>query len=787
MLYNAAGQPVATIDPLMHRTTTIYDAAGRPVAEIDSLGDRTTSVYDKNRVVASIDGNGNRTTTIFDAVGSPVATINALGLRTTTVYDSIGQTSALIDELGHRFSFTYDAAGSKIAQIDPLNRRQTMSYNAVGRQETRLDARGNLTTYVYDGNRNLLGRQYPDGSRVTFSYNVLGDRTMMANQTGRYTTTYDQLNRRRTVTTPARQVLTYSYDSLSRRTELDSSAGPFTYSYDANNRITLVRNPQQDRTSFTYDDASRRTVKKLANGTRASFTYDAANQMTRMANLKSDGTTISSFAYKYDHAGNRTEIAEADGSRVTYSYDANYRLTGEYRTGTSAYRNTYSYDPTSNRLVKNDDGARTTYTYDAANQLVTGIDSSGTTFYTFDSDGNQQLVIAPNGDRTTTTWDFENKTTLIELPTGTRNTMAYDPDGLRVQLDDSSGTTNFIWDDQNYLIETDNSDAITAAYTNEPQLYGNLLSQYRKTNGLWLPSYYHFDALGSTRELTDGSETVTDTYLYNAWGELLASSGTTVNPFTWIGQVGYSRDPDTGLYYVRARILQPQTARWTSVDPYAFIDALNYYVYGDNLPTMMIDASGAQTQTEPEPPNAPSCTFDVCSSPVAGGAAGHLFIICGGNRYRTGPGRNPDDPPDQGRGKPDCDCRTKGRGQVVGDVDPWDEKPLDHPGNAQHPYDPRDLKCITLTAPGVGCDSFCGCLGRVTDAIEACCIPYTPVPPALGNSGNSNSSVGWMLKLCAPPTGALINIIPLPGGIRPNPGANKPIPKCVKTEVTTQK
>jgi len=34
-----------------------------------------------------------------------------------------------------------------------------------------------------------------------------------------------------------------------------------------------------ERTSFTHDAAGRRTLKKLANGTRASFTYDAADRL----------------------------------------------------------------------------------------------------------------------------------------------------------------------------------------------------------------------------------------------------------------------------------------------------------------------------------------------------------------------------------------------------------------------------------------------------------------------------------------------------------------------------
>ncbi|MFN6106817.1 MAG: hypothetical protein ACK5TO_13990, partial [Planctomycetaceae bacterium] len=82
------------------------------------------------------------------------------------------------------------------------------------------------------------------------------------------------------------------------------------------------------------------TVKKLANGTRASFTYDAASNLTTLANLFPDGTYISKYDYKYDATGNRYAVAEADGSRVTWLYDNLYQLTGENRTGTTPFRNT---------------------------------------------------------------------------------------------------------------------------------------------------------------------------------------------------------------------------------------------------------------------------------------------------------------------------------------------------------------------------------------------------------------------------------------------------------------
>ena len=64
--------------------------------------------------------------------------------------------------------------------------------------------------------------------------------------------------------------------------------------------------------------------------------------------------------------------------------------------------------------------------------------------------------------------------------------------------------TNYIWDvaSDNLLMETDASGATTAVYTNEPDVFGELVSQRRGG----VTSYYHFDAQRSTRELTDANQ-----------------------------------------------------------------------------------------------------------------------------------------------------------------------------------------------------------------------------------------------------------------------------------------
>ena len=149
--------------------------------------------------------------------------------------------------------------------------------------------------------------------------------------------------------------------------------------------------------------------------------------------------------------------------------------------------------------------------------------------------------------------------------------------------------TIFVWASVNDCVmsELDGSGAVQVSYTNEPQQYGGVISQRRGTT----TSTYHADALGSTRALTDNSGAVTDTYLNDAWGNSVASTGTTVNPFRWVGKYGYYTDNSTGQVYVRARMYQPTVARWSSVDP-LFTKTRSEFAYVDNHPTIWIDRSG---------------------------------------------------------------------------------------------------------------------------------------------------------------------------------------------------
>ena len=150
-------------------------------------------------------------------------------------------------------------------------------------------------------------------------------------------------------------------------------------------------------------------------------------------------------------------------------------------------------------------------------------------------------------------------------------------------------TTNFIWDEQNYLAETDANNVVQAVYTNEPELFGNLVS----TRISGTPSYHHFDAIGSTRQLTNVAGNTTDTVVYDVWGNVISQIGSSKPSFLWVGELGYYFDFESLTFNVRLRIYKPTLGRWASKDPIWPGEELNLYAYARNTPACATDASGA--------------------------------------------------------------------------------------------------------------------------------------------------------------------------------------------------
>jgi RHS repeat-associated protein len=109
-------------------------------------------------------------------------------------------------------------------------------------------------------------------------------------------------------------------------------------------------------------------------------------------------------------------------------------------------------------------------------------------------------------------------------------------------------------------------------------------------------SYYLYDAQLSTRALADAAGTVTDRYVYDAFGEPIGQSGATENPHRYSGE---RYDAETGFYYLRARYYDPAIDRFISRDVHpgelSQPLSLHRYLYANASPVLFGDPTGRFT------------------------------------------------------------------------------------------------------------------------------------------------------------------------------------------------
>ena len=107
--------------------------------------------------------------------------------------------------------------------------------------------------------------------------------------------------------------------------------------------------------------------------------------------------------------------------------------------------------------------------------------------------------------------------------------------------------------------------------------------------------YYHFDAQHNTTVLTDQNAVIKDTYNYDPFGTMLSHTGTTTQPFIFLGEYGVEQE-SSGLYYARARYYDAANGRFLSKDAYDYNlnnpQTINRYVYSTNNPVSIFDYTG---------------------------------------------------------------------------------------------------------------------------------------------------------------------------------------------------
>jgi RHS repeat-associated protein len=202
-------------------------------------------------------------------------------------------------------------------------------------------------------------------------------------------------------------------------------------------------------------------------------------------------------------------------------------------------------------------------------------DYNGNTIPKTDSTGN-----------TSYTWDYENRMTSVILPgSGGTASFKYDPFGRRIYRSSSSSTSIYVYDGDNVVEETNFSGTAVARYSQGLNIDEPLAMLRTGTT-----SYYQAHGLGSLTSLSNTSGALANTYTYDSFGNLTASTGSLTNSFRYTGR---EFDIETSLYYYRARYYDPQTGRFFSEDPSMFAGGdVNFYGYAGQRPTNLIDPAG---------------------------------------------------------------------------------------------------------------------------------------------------------------------------------------------------
>jgi RHS repeat-associated protein len=156
--------------------------------------------------------------------------------------------------------------------------------------------------------------------------------------------------------------------------------------------------------------------------------------------------------------------------------------------------------------------------------------------------------------------------------------------GRRIYKSSSSSTTIYVYDGDNAVETVNATGGVVARYTEGQNIDEPLAMLLSGT-----ASYYESDALGTITSLSSSAGALAQTYTYDTFGNTTNSSGSLTNFFRYTGR---EFDTETGLYYDRARYLDPTTGRFVNEDPLAFNAGLNFYDYVNGDPTNLADPTG---------------------------------------------------------------------------------------------------------------------------------------------------------------------------------------------------
>ncbi len=606
----------------------VTDPAGVNVASVADAAGRTSSVTEAGATVTSY-----RYGALDDLLGvchggSFTGTSCSGDYSRTFVYDSLNRlTSASNPEAAGATTYTYDKDGNVQQKSDANGNTVTYAYDVLNRVTGKLYAGPNATpavTYCYDatpGTGACAGA--PSGSGL----NLNGRLTLVSNSNS--TTTYGQFDNQGNVLQSSQTTggtpypFTYTWNLAHGRTSMTlPSQRVVMWQYDGQNRVNGIGGVFQGNGkpyAYSVQYASHGAVSQmiLGNGLYENRTYDPQRlqPLSITLGVTANDASYLSLAYSFCPAGGAPPCSTNNGNLMqqtiqplnatqAYQYlDGRNRLTNVAESAAAGtWFRTYAYDPYGNGWLSAYTTASPspgvsilTPTSDVFNinpangpvnrfigsnycnnQLIPGSN------YGYDCNGNQTLI-----SPFSLTYDAENRQTSAMSQLSGSAAYAYDGDGRRVvkTVAGSSATTVYVYD-----------------------AGGDLVAEYGAPALGCGTCFVTADHLGSTRVVTDQTQTVIARHDYLPFGEELATSNRTAalgySDADGVEQkfTGKERDAETGLDFFGARYMSSAQDRFTSADkPFAdqnIFDAQswNLYTYVRNNPLRFVDRTGTQAQ-----------------------------------------------------------------------------------------------------------------------------------------------------------------------------------------------
>jgi RHS repeat-associated protein len=431
---------------------------------------------------------------------------------------------------------------------------------------------------------------------------------------------YDPMNRERTRTVPDNpdvagnygRVLVSTYDLTGKPLSASMSGDSVVYAYDSAGRIDTVTDTYGGNSYLidpSFDEAGNRKGTTWPGGGSITYTYDALNRMDLVtSNIPGLTPTVLQLAdYDYD---SRSAIERTTFGNGTVS-DPDYYPDGALRTVV----NSIPGRSLAMEFERND--------LDEITALITTVSNPSAQW--------TDAIFAWRPDSPSSVAYLPNKLNRYSQVAGA--TLQYDANGNLT----SDGVWNFTYDEENRLRTASGTQKPSVSYEYDPlgrrraktvdgvkTIYLSdgveEVEERRGDNNAVLRRYaygasiddriamidpalcagggrcfYLTDHHDSTVAFTNQDGSINQTYGYDPFGNpatSVAGMPTTGNPFRYTGR---RLDPETNLYYFRARYYSPELGRFLQTDPIGTKDDLNLYAYVHGDPLNHSDPTGEIT------------------------------------------------------------------------------------------------------------------------------------------------------------------------------------------------